>query len=53
VEFQELATTVRVAPGEWFNLGGTMQGRDEVSRAILARGTGKTENTSQLWVLIE
>lgn len=53
VEFQELATTVRVEPGEWFNLGGTMQGRDEVSRAILARGTGKTENTGQLWVLIE
>jgi len=53
VEFQELTTTVRVVPGEWFNLGGTMQARDEVSRAILARGAGKTESTSQLWVLIE
>ena len=53
IEFQDLATTVRVVPGEWFNLGGTMQDRDEVSRAILARGAGKTENTSQLWVLIE
>lgn len=53
VEFQELTTTVRVVPGEWFNLGGTMQERDEVSRAILARGAGKTESASQLWVLIE
>jgi type II secretory pathway component GspD/PulD (secretin) len=53
VEFQELATTVRVMPGIWFNLGGAMQGRDEVSRAILARGGEKMENSSELWVLIQ
>ena len=53
IEFMELATTVRVVPGVWFNLGATMQERDEVSRAILARGQSKGENSSQLWVLIE
>jgi type II secretory pathway component GspD/PulD (secretin) len=53
VEFQELATTVRVMPGVWFNLGGAMQGRDEVSREILAHGGGKMENSSELWVLIQ
>ena len=53
IEFMELATTVRLVPGVWFNLGATMQERDEVSRAILARGQNKGENSSQLWVLIE
>lgn len=53
IEFMELATAVRVVSGVWFNLGATMQERDEVSRAILARGQNKGENSSQLWVLIE
>lgn len=53
VDFTELTTTVRVVPGEWFDLGGTMQGRDEVSRAILARGRAGEERGSRLQVLIE
>ena len=36
IDFEELSTGVRVEPGEWFDLGSTMQDRDEVSYAILA-----------------
>ena len=36
IDFEELSTVVRVEPGEWFDLGSTMQDRDEVSYAILA-----------------
>lgn len=37
IDFEELSTVVRVTPGQWLDLGGTMQSRDEVSRAILSR----------------
>lgn len=53
VEFQQLATVVRVAPGQWFNLGGALQEQDEVSRAILARGQESARSDSQLWLLVE
>jgi len=36
IDFEELSTVVRVAPGSWVDIGGTMQSRDEVSRAILS-----------------
>ncbi len=36
IDFEELTTVVRVNKGEWFDLGGTMQQSDEVSRAILS-----------------
>ena len=36
IDFEELSTIVRVSPGEWFDLGSTMQAHDEVSQAILA-----------------
>lgn len=38
IVFQELEATVRVPLGEWYDLGGTMAGRDEVSREILGFG---------------
>jgi hypothetical protein len=38
IQFQELTTTVRIPLGEWYDLGGTMAGRDEVSREILGSG---------------
>lgn len=38
IRFQELTTTVRIPLGEWYDLGGTMAGRDEVSREILGGG---------------
>lgn len=53
IEFSELATTVRVAPGQWFDLGGTMQQRDEVSQAILAREGSRSDGGTQLWLMVE
>lgn len=37
IDFEELSTIVRVSKGKWFDLGGTMQQKDEVSRAILSK----------------
>lgn len=39
IEFEQLSTIVRVRPGQWFDLGGTLQARDAVSRAILSSGS--------------
>lgn len=36
VDFQTLTTVLRVRKGEWLDIGQQMQGRDEVSRAILS-----------------
>lgn len=53
VDFEELSTRVRVRPGEWFNLGGTMAGSDEVSRAILQSGSGSASTSSVLMIRVE
>jgi hypothetical protein len=38
IQFQELTTRVNVPLGQWFDLGGAMVSRDEVSREILGAG---------------
>lgn len=50
--FSTLTTTVVIPLGQWFNLAGHLQSRDEISRAILARslGSGQTENQIQIKV---
>jgi hypothetical protein len=53
VDFEALSTRVRVRPGEWFDLGGTMAGSDEVSRAILQSGSGATAETSSLMIRVD
>jgi type II secretory pathway component GspD/PulD (secretin) len=53
IEFETLTTTVRAVPGTWLNLGGTMQERDEVSRAILSGRQGTSSRSGELWVLVE
>ena len=53
IEFETLTTTVRAVPGTWLNLGGTMQERDEVSRAILSGRQGTSSSSGELWVLVE
>ncbi|MEZ0315811.1 MAG: secretin N-terminal domain-containing protein [Methylophilaceae bacterium] len=53
IDFEELSTVVRVAPGQWFDLGGTMQSRDEVSRAILSRQADSGSQSSTLKVRID
>ena len=53
VDFQELQTTIRVSPGQWFDLGGTMQAHDEVSRSILHQGISEGESRRRIMLRIE
>jgi hypothetical protein len=53
VDFQELATTMRVSPGEWFDLGGVMQSRDDVSRAILSGQSSTSERSNKLMIRVD
>lgn len=53
IDFQELSTVVRVTPGQWFDLGGTMQNRDDVSRAILSRQSGSSSRNTSLSIKVD
>lgn len=53
IEFEQLSSTVRVQRGEWVNIGGIMQDKDEVSRAILASGSGQSYQNSQILIRVE
>lgn len=53
IDFEELNTVVTVRPGEWFDLGGTMQARDEVSRAILSVMAGSSQQNSVLRIRVD
>lgn len=53
VDFQELSTVVRVTKGQWLNLGGTMQSRDEVSRAILSQASGSQSGNNSLMIRVD
>ena len=53
MDFEELSTVVRVHPGEWFDLGGTMQARDDVSRAILSSQSGNSNGNSGLQIRVD
>jgi len=53
IDFEELSTIVRVSPGEWFDLGSTMQNRDEVSQAILAGEQREERRNSTLRIKVD
>ena len=53
IDFEELSTIVRVSPGEWFDLGGTMQQKDDVSRAILSTQNGQHSQSNALSIRVE
>lgn len=53
IDFEELSTVVRVKPGEWFDLGGNMQSRDDVSRAILSQQQGSESRSSKLMIKVD
>lgn len=53
IDFEALATRVRVKPGEWLDLGGTMQSRDEVSSAILGSRSDNASATSSLMIKVD
>ncbi len=53
IEFEALSTTVSVRPGEWFDLGGVMRSRDDVSREIFAGGDASGSQHSQLRIRVD
>ena len=53
IDFEALATTVRVHPGLWVDLGGTMQSHDDVSRQIFSTRASNGYDSTQLWVKVD
>lgn len=53
IDFDSLSTVVRVNKGEWFNLGGTMQQKDEVSHAILSHQNLNQTKSSALFIKVD
>jgi len=53
IEFEQLATTVSVRPGEWLDLGAVMRGRDEVSSQILSQRASSEAMRSALRVRVD
>ena len=53
IDFEELSTTVRVNRGEWLDIAGIMQQKDEVSRAILGRQNDSQNQQNSLSIQVE
>ncbi|PPC94561.1 MAG: nodulation protein NolW [Methylotenera sp.] len=53
IDYESLSSVVQVNRGEWLDLGGLMQGKDEVSRAILSRQSSRQNTNNQLRVRVE
>ena len=53
IDFNELSTVVRVSKGEWLDIGGLMQQKDDVSRAILSRQSGSQIQNNQLSIRVD
>jgi type II secretory pathway component GspD/PulD (secretin) len=53
IDFEELSTVVLINKGEWLDLGGIMQQKDDVSRAILSKQTGNQEQNNQLMIRVD
>lgn len=53
IDFEELSTTVQLHSGEWFDIGGTMQNKDEVSRKILSNQNQSTHQSSNLMIRVD
>jgi hypothetical protein len=53
IDYESLSSVVQVNRGEWLDLGGLMQSKDEVSRAILSRQSSRTSTSNQLRVRVE
>ncbi|MBA3696986.1 MAG: nodulation protein NolW [Methylotenera sp.] len=53
IDFEELSTVVRVNKGEWVDIGGIMQQKDDVSRAILSRQSSSQSQYNQLSIRVD
>jgi len=53
IDFDMLKTVIRADRGAWINIGGIMQEKDEVSRAILYSRTGGQSSSNQLLIRVD
>jgi hypothetical protein len=53
IDYESLSSIVQVNRGEWLDLGGLMQSKDEVSRAIFSRQSSRESTNNQLRVRVE
>jgi hypothetical protein len=53
IDFEELSTTMRVSLGEWVDIGGVMQSRDNVSQKILGRQQTSSSQSTGLMVKVD
>ena len=53
IDYESLSSVVQVNRGEWLDLGGLMQSKDEVSRAIFSRQSNRESTNNQLRVRVE
>lgn len=53
IDFEALTTTIRTSRGEWVDLAGIMQQKDDVSRAILSWKTNYQASNGQLLIKVE
>ncbi len=53
IDFEELTTVVKVNKGEWLDIGGIMQQKDDVSRAILSRQSSSQLQNNQLSIRVD
>ena len=53
IDFEELSTIVHTSLGNWVDLGGTMQNRDDVSRKILGLQRSSSQQNLSLMVKVD
>lgn len=53
IDFESLSTTIRVNLGDWVNIGGTMQNKDEMSRRILSVQSTSNSQSSNINIKVE
>jgi type II secretory pathway component GspD/PulD (secretin) len=51
--FSTLTSTVVIPLGQWYNLAGHLESRDEISRAILARSLGSGQSHNQIYIKVD
>lgn len=53
INFETLTTTICTNRGEWVNLAGIMQQKDDISRGILSEKTNYQTSNSQLLIKVD
>lgn len=53
IDFEQLSTTVRASRGQWLDIAGVMQRRDEVSRAILSHSQFAEGKNGRLQIKVD